>query len=236
MRKSQTLKVSVVIPAYNEVKTIVTVINLVKKFAPRPYEIIIVDDGSTDGTAKILKKVKAPNIHSIVFPFNLGKGAAVRAGIEQAQGEAIVIQDADLEYSPENYTSLLQPIFAGKADAVYGSRFTGNHPRRVLYFWHRVGNAVLTILSDVFSNLNLSDMESGLKAFRRSTLQAISLEENDFGFEPEVTLKLAHAQARIYEVGISYHGRTYEEGKKINPTDFLKALMIILKWGIKLNL
>jgi glycosyltransferase involved in cell wall biosynthesis len=169
----------------------------------------------------------------ILHPHNMGKGAALREGIQQASGDFVIIQDADLEYDPEEYSILLEPLVAGKADVVYGSRFMGGRPHRVLYFWHRVGNWILTVFSNAITNLNLSDMETCYKAFRRETIQAIPLEENRFGFEPEVTVKVAKRHLRVYEVGISYSGRTYAEGKKIGWKDGVRALWCLLKYGLR---
>lgn len=229
------MKLTVVIPCYNEATTIEKVIDAVLR-APFPdKEIIVVDDFSTDGTREILRERIAPRIAKMIYhPFNQGKGAALRSAIREATGEIVIIQDADLEYDPEEYPKVIQPILENKADVVYGSRFIGSAPHRVVYFWHRVGNGILTLLSNMFTNLNLTDMETCYKAFRREVIQSISIEENRFGFEPEITAKMARKGVRIYEVGISYYGRTYEEGKKINWKDGLRALYCIVKYNVNL--
>jgi glycosyltransferase involved in cell wall biosynthesis len=228
------MKLSVVIPCYNEAGTIEQVINAVLH-APYPdKDIIVVDDCSTDGTRDILKEKIAPKVSRIIYhPVNQGKGAALREGFAAATGDIVLVQDADLEYDPSQYHKLLQPILDDKADVVFGSRFMGGEPHRVVYFWHRVGNGFLTLLSNMFTNLNLTDMETCYKAFRREIIQSIQIEESRFGFEPEVTAKIAKMKCRIYEVGISYYGRTYEEGKKINWKDGVRALYFILKYNIQ---
>jgi glycosyltransferase involved in cell wall biosynthesis len=202
---------------------------------PIDIELICIDDGSRDGSRQILAALQAqhPQIKVLLQPRNLGKGAALRRGIQEATGDFVLIQDADLEYDPKDYPLLLEPLIQGKADVVYGSRFMGSAPHRVLYFWHSVGNKVLTLLSNCLTNINLSDMETCYKVFRREIIQAIPLEENRFGFEPEVTVKVAKRRLRIYEVGISYQGRTYEEGKKIGWKDGVRALWVLLKYSIK---
>ncbi len=214
------MKLSVVMPVYNERATLREVVAQVLK-SPQEIELICVDDGSHDGSREILAELKAqyPNIHVLLQPKNMGKGAALRRGIQAATGEYVVIQDADLEYDPSEYGALLEPLVQGKADVVYGSRFLGSAPHRVLYFWHSVGNWLLTLLSNCLTNINLSDMETCYKMFRREVIQSIPLEEDRFGFEPEITVKVAKRRLRIYEVGISYWGRTYEEGKKIGWKD-----------------
>jgi len=229
------MKLSVVIPCYNEAATIEKVIDAVLR-APFPdKEIIVVDDFSTDGTRDILRERIASRVSRILYqPVNQGKGAALRAGIAVATGDIVIIQDADLEYDPQEYPKVIGPILEGKADVVYGSRFIGSEPHRVVYFWHRVGNGFLTLLSNMFTNLNLTDMETCYKAFRREIIQSIEIEENRFGFEPEITAKIARKGVRIYEVGISYHGRTYGEGKKINWKDGVRALYCIVKYNVKL--
>lgn len=223
--------ISVVIPVYNEEETIGEIIDRVLN-APFNKEIIIVDDGSIDNTRQILSKINSSNIKVIFHKRNSGKGSAVQTGFDAATGDIIVIQDADLEYNPAEYPILLNPILSGKADVVYGSRFGGHGEHRVLYFWHYVGNRFLTLLSNMFTDLNLTDMETCYKAFTRKALHGIRIKENRFGFEPEITAKLARKKLRIYEVPISYYGRTYEEGKKINWKDGLGALWCILKYNL----
>ncbi|MBZ5554844.1 MAG: glycosyltransferase family 2 protein [Acidobacteriia bacterium] len=226
------MKVSVVIPVYNERKTIEQVLDKVEA-VPFEKEIVVVDDCSKDGTRELLIEDLKRRGHPLVLqPVNQGKGAALRAGIMKAKNEVILIQDADLEYDPADYPKLLQPIFDGIADVVYGSRFIGS-PHRVLYFWHSVGNGLLTLVSNMFTNLNLTDMETGYKVFRREILEQITLKSNRFGFEPEVTQKIAKIRGcRIYEVGISYRGRDYSEGKKITWKDGLAALYFIIRYWL----
>ena len=225
------MKVSVVIPVFNERNTIEQIVNAVRASDVGDIEIIVVDDASTDGTQQVLKeKILADQI--IYQPRNQGKGAAVRAGFAAATGDVILVQDADLEYNPADYRTLLEPILSGKADAVYGSRFMGGRPHRVLYFWHMVGNRFLTLLSNMFTNLNLTDLETCYKAFRAEVIKNLDLCENRFGFEPEVTAKLAKAKCRIYEVGISYNGRTYSEGKKVNWKDGFHAIYAIVRYNL----
>jgi glycosyltransferase involved in cell wall biosynthesis len=226
-------QVSVTIPVYNEKATIEQILkSVLSQNCVR--EVVVVDDCSTDGTAEILKDFSRsePRLRLLTHSRNQGKGAAVRTAISAATGPIIVIQDADLEYDPAEYPQLIAPILSGKADAVFGSRFIGSHEHRVLYFWHAVGNQFLTLLSNMTTNLNLTDMEACHKAFRRELIQSIEIEENRFGFEPEIVAKVAQAGARIYEVAISYHGRTYAEGKKIGWKDGFSALRCILKYGI----
>jgi len=228
------MKLSVVMPVYNERATLRTVVERVLA-GPCDIELLCVDDGSRDGSRELLADLQAayPQIRVFLQPRNMGKGAALRRGIREAAGDFVVIQDADLEYDPGEYPVLLGPLLEGKADVVYGSRFLGGAPHRVLYFWHSVGNSLLTLLSNCLTNINLSDMETCYKAFRREILQAIPLEEDRFGFEPEITVKIAKRRLRIYEVGISYWGRTYEEGKKIGWKDGFRALWCLLKYSLK---
>jgi len=228
------MKLSVVMPVYNERPTLAEIVSRV--FAvPLKIELLCVDDGSTDGSREILAdlKRKHPNLRVLLQPKNLEKGAALRRGIEAATGDYVFIQDADLEYDPSEYPDLLAPLLQGKADVVYGSRFIGAAPHRVLYFWHSLGNRFLTLVSNMLTNLNLTDMETCYKVFARPAIQSIPLQENRFGFEPEITVKVARRHLRVYEVGISYSGRTYEEGKKIGWKDGVRAIWCLVKYSIK---
>jgi glycosyltransferase involved in cell wall biosynthesis len=226
---------SVVMPVYNEGRTVSQIIDRVLA-QPEVAELIIVNDCSTDDTWSVLQEISGqdPRIRLFTHKVNQGKGAALRTGFAQAKAAIVVVQDADLEYDPAEYPKLLRPILNGRADVVFGSRFLGSEAHRVLYYWHSVGNYFLTQLSNMLSNLNLSDMETCYKAFRREIIQQITIEENRFGFEPEITAKLAHFQPklRIYEVAVSYYGRTYEEGKKIGWRDGVSALIAILKYNL----
>lgn len=224
------MTVSVVIPVYNEAGTVLDLIGRVRAVGV-VNEIVVVEDHSTDGTRELLKSLPpSPDLTLLFHERNRGKGAALRTGFAAARGDIVIVQDADLEYDPREYPRLLQPIFENKADVVYGSRFSGGESHRVLYFWHYVGNRILTLLSNAFTNLNLTDMETCYKVFRREVLSRVTIEEDRFGFEPEITGKVAALGCRIYEVGISYSGRTYEEGKKITWRDGMRALWCIVKY------
>ncbi len=227
------MKLSVVIPCFNELATIESVIKSVKKCGIRSLEIIIVDDCSTDGTREVLRTLESQVDQVIYHSRNQGKGAALRSGFRAVTGDIVIVQDADLEYDPQEFSIVIEPILEGKADVVYGSRFIGGHPHRVVYYWHMVGNQFLTTLSNILTNINLTDMETCYKAFRREIIQAIQIEENRFGFEPEITAKIARMECKIYEVGISYYGRTYKEGKKIGWKDGFRAIFCILKYNLR---
>ena len=227
-------KLSVVIPCYNEKNTVESLLDAVRQTPiDGELEIIVVNDGSTDGVKEFLDGPLKHKIDILVHhPYNQGKGAALRTGIQQATGDYVIIQDSDLEYDPQEYPKLLQPLLSQKADVVYGSRFKGGDSHRVLYFWHSLGNRFLTLLSNMFTNLNLTDMETCYKVFKREIIQSLEIKENRFGFEPEITAKLSQLKnIRIYEVGISYFGRTYDEGKKIGWRDGFRAIYCIIKYG-----
>jgi len=226
------MKLSIIIPCYNEKNTIHTILSAVRNSPYSKKEIIVVDDFSTDGTRDILKNCTQLADQILFHDINQGKGAALRTGFKSATGDIVIIQDADLEYDPNEYSKIISPIVTGKADVVYGSRFMGGEPHRVLYYWHRVGNFIITQISNMFTNLNLTDMETCYKAFKKEILDKISIEENRFGFEPEITAKVSKLGCRIYEVGISYSGRTYQEGKKIGWKDGIRAIYCILKYNL----
>ncbi len=227
------MKISILIPCYNEEKTLEKIINKILDLKDLDLEIIIVDDNSTDSSRDIIDKKLKDKIHKLILSDrNYGKGYSIRKGIEVATGEILIIQDADLEYDPNDYQKLLEPFTLGVADVVYGSRFIGSDKKRVLYFWHTVGNKILTLISNIFTNLNLTDMEVGYKVFKTDIIKKIDLKENRFGFEPEVTAKIAKKNLRIYEVGISYFGRKYVDGKKITWRDGLSAIRCILKYNL----
>lgn len=230
IRGKENMKLSVVMPVFNEVRTVEEIVARVQS-APFEKEIIIIDDCSTDGTVNVLRKIadQSKNIRVFYHDRNRGKGAALRTGFAGLTGDVVIIQDADLEYDPREYPKMLEPILDGRADVVYGSRFLGG-PHRVMFFWHYVGNQFLTLLSNMMSNLNLTDMETCYKAFRREVLKDLTLKSDRFGFEPEFTLKVAKRKFRIYEVPISYSGRTYEEGKKINWKDGVAAIFAIIRF------
>jgi glycosyltransferase involved in cell wall biosynthesis len=227
------MKLSIIIPCYNEVRTIRAIVDRVRAAPVANKEIIIVDDCSLDGTRDTLRLEIAPLVDRILYhDVNQSKGAALRTGIAAATGDVVIIQDADLEYDPDEYPKLLAPIARGQADVVFGSRFAGGDAHRVVYFWHMVGNKFLTLVSNMLTNLNLTDMETCYKVFKRGIIQGITIEENRFGFEPEITAKVAKLDVVIYEVGISYYGRTYKEGKKIGWRDGFRALYAIIKYNV----
>ncbi len=231
--RADSITLSIIIPCYNERDTIENIISAVISSPVRHKEIIVVDDCSTDGTRDILANRIAPLVNKIIYhDINQGKGAALRTGIAAATGDVVIIQDADLEYDPQEYPLLLGPFIREKADVVFGSRFMGGKPHRVVYYWHSLGNWALTTLSNMFTNINLTDMETCYKAFRREIIQSIAIEESRFGFEPEITAKVAKMGCRIYEVGISYYGRTYSEGKKIGWKDGFRAVYCIVKYNL----
>ena len=230
------MKVTIVVPVYNEVSTILTIIDSIQASPVWDYlenEIIVVDDSSTDGTREKLMGIENTNLVKVLYhEINQGKGAALRTGFDNSTGDIVLIQDADLEYDPQEYHTLLDPILKDKADVVYGSRFLGIGPHRVLFFWHYVGNKWLTTFSNVFTNINLTDMETCYKVFKKEVIESLKIKENRFGVEPEITAKVARGGWRIYEVGISYHGRDYSQGKKIGWKDGLRAFYVILKYGL----
>lgn len=234
MNKLSSVKptLSVVVPCFNEAETILELIQLVRESPVKSKQIIVVDDGSTDGTRQLLEGLNEDGLIVIFHPKNMGKGAAVATGFSYAIGHISIVQDADLEYDPNEYPLLIEPILEGKADVVFGSRFQSGRPHRVVYFWHRLGNGLITLLSNMLTDLNLTDVETCYKAFRTDIIQSIRIQEKRFGFEPEVTAKIARMHCRIYEVGISYYGRTYADGKKIGWKDGVRAIWCIFKYNL----
>jgi len=227
------MKLSILVPCFNEVQTLSQLLSKVRGSPVADKEIILIDDGSTDGTTDLIRSRLSSEVDKVVYhEKNRGKGAAIRTGLEQVTGDIVIVQDADLEYDPAEYPKLIAPILEEKADVVFGSRFVGEGPHRVHLFWHYVGNRMLTLFSNVFSNLNLTDMETCFKAFRTEIIKGITLREDRFGIEPEVTIKVGKKKCRVYEVGISYHGRSYGEGKKITWKDGIRAVYVILKYAI----
>lgn len=227
------MKLSIIIPCFNEINTIEIIVNKVKNISYPNKEVIIVDDCSTDGSREILKNKIESLVEKVIYQDrNQGKGSALRTGIKAASGDIVIIQDADLEYDPDYILKLVQPILDGNADVVFGSRFMGGNPHRVVYYWHMVGNKLLTTLSNMLTNINLTDMETCYKAFRKEIIQSIKIEENRFGLEPELTAKVAKLKCRVYEIGIPYYGRTYEEGKKIGWKDGFSAIRCIIKYNL----
>jgi glycosyltransferase involved in cell wall biosynthesis len=227
------MKLSIIVPCYNEKDTVAEIISLVKQSPVEEKEVILVDDGSSDGTTEIIRRDVENSVDRVIYhPKNMGKGAAIRSALRYVTGEVVIIQDADLEYDPREYPKLIGPIKEGKADVVYGSRFLGEGPHRVHMFWHYVGNKFLTVLSNMFTNLNLTDMETCYKTFGTPVLKNITLKQKGFGVEPEITAKMAKQKCRVYEVGISYYGRSYSEGKKINWKDGIRAVYYIMRYGL----